>query len=345
MTAALGWSPGAATGVGSMPGTDVRESTRVVLGELPDLPHLPELPGRGAGADMVGRGAGLLIDLHAEVWPSGWRFAAAAGPDERRARAWLAEDLDTLEELAHGWSGPLKLQVAGPWTLAGAIEVRSGDKALSDPGACRDVTASLAEGVGRHVRDVARRLPQARLIVQLDEPALPAVLAGTVPTASGFGRLPAVSDEDLVAGLTTVLAALPEAASTVVHCCAAGVPFDALRRAGVRAVSCDLALLGEGDVDALATALESGTALLAGVVDAARLDGGSPESSVAIDSVNRVRGLWGRIGLPVDSLAEVVVTPTCGLARSTPDGARAALRVAREVSRRLREDPEGELNG
>lgn len=37
-----------ATGIGSMPGTtddDFAEATRLVLGELPDLPHVPELPG------------------------------------------------------------------------------------------------------------------------------------------------------------------------------------------------------------------------------------------------------------------------------------------------------------
>ena len=35
-----------ATGVGSMPGEDFGEAARLVLGEVPDLPHLPEVPGR-----------------------------------------------------------------------------------------------------------------------------------------------------------------------------------------------------------------------------------------------------------------------------------------------------------
>ena len=46
------WPVGSATGIGSMPGTDIAEAQRVVLGELPDLPHLPELPARGPGADL-----------------------------------------------------------------------------------------------------------------------------------------------------------------------------------------------------------------------------------------------------------------------------------------------------
>ncbi len=38
-----------------MPGTDPAETIAVVLGELPDFPHLPELPDRGPGADPTGR--------------------------------------------------------------------------------------------------------------------------------------------------------------------------------------------------------------------------------------------------------------------------------------------------
>ena len=62
------WPAGAATGIGSLPGTDIAEAQRVVLGELPDLPHLPELPARGPGADLIGRTAGLLVELPVELY-------------------------------------------------------------------------------------------------------------------------------------------------------------------------------------------------------------------------------------------------------------------------------------
>ena len=45
--------PGVATGIGSMPGTDPMEAARIVVGELPDFPHLAELPARGPGADIT----------------------------------------------------------------------------------------------------------------------------------------------------------------------------------------------------------------------------------------------------------------------------------------------------
>ncbi|NUU20641.1 MAG: methionine synthase, partial [Streptomycetaceae bacterium] len=188
-----------------MPGTDAREAVRLVVGELPAFPHLPELPDRGVGADLTGRGAGLLVDLFADVQPSGWRFTDRPGRDHRRAAAWLREDLDALEEFTQGYRGPLKVQLAGPWTLAVTIELAHGDKALADPGACRDIAASLAEGLRGHVADLRKRIPGGELVVQFDEPALPAVLAGSVPTASGFGKLRAVDKAVVREALRTVI--------------------------------------------------------------------------------------------------------------------------------------------
>ena len=53
---------------------------RIILDELPDLPHLGELPDRGVGADMIGRTAGLLIALPVDTTPRGWRLAVADRP-------------------------------------------------------------------------------------------------------------------------------------------------------------------------------------------------------------------------------------------------------------------------
>ncbi len=63
------WPPQSATGAGSLPGTDPREAIRLIFDELPDLPHLAELPGRGIGADLIGRTAALLVDLPVERHP------------------------------------------------------------------------------------------------------------------------------------------------------------------------------------------------------------------------------------------------------------------------------------
>ena len=84
------------------------------------------------------------------------------------------------------------MQAAGPWTLAAGLERTRGDRAVVDPGARRDLAQSLAEGLTAHVAAVAARVPGAQVVVQLDEPSVPAVLQGGLPTVSGFGKLPAV---------------------------------------------------------------------------------------------------------------------------------------------------------
>ena len=179
------WGP--ASGVGSLPGTDPAEAMRLVLGELPDFAHLPELPARGPGADLIGRSAALLVDLAFDLTPGGWRLVPRPGIDQRRAREFLERDVDALYDVAGGYEGPLKLQAAGPWTLAAGLERSRGDRAVVDPGARRDLAQSLAEGLAAHVAAVAARVPGATVLLQLDEPSVPAVLQGGLPTVSGFG--------------------------------------------------------------------------------------------------------------------------------------------------------------
>src|SRR5262249_5746375 len=104
------------------------------------------------------------------------------------------------------------------WTLAAALEQpRSLNAALADPGAVADLAASLAEGAAAHVAEVAKRVPGATIVVQVDEPSLPAVIEGSVPTPSGLSRIRAVDEEVLRDRLRAVLTAAP--AYTVVHCC------------------------------------------------------------------------------------------------------------------------------
>lgn len=318
-----------ATGIGSHPGEDARayaEAVRVVLGELAPpagLPYVPELPGRGATATMTGRAVAVATDLAFDLQPAGWRVTGAEGVDQRRARSLLAQDLDQVEEQSQGYVGPFKTQVAGPWTLAATVERPRGDLALADPGLRRELAEALAEGVRRHVADLRRRLPGVdRWVVQVDEPALPAVLAGRVPTASGFGRHRSVEPPEASAALATVLAAVREAgAEPWVHCCAADAPLALLRGAGAAGLALDLALVGAEGHDQLAEAVEAGETVVLGV--AGRGD----------EVVERVSRWLDMLGLePTDGL---VVSPPCGLAGSAPADARQALTDRRSVAGRL----------
>lgn len=318
-----------ASAIGSMPGDDVAEAVNLVLGELPELPHLPELPGRGPHAGMTGRSLAIVAELGFDLQPDGWRLTDSPGIDHRRAQSLLAQDLDVLEELTQGYDGPLKVQVAGPWTLAATVEKPRGDRVLGDHGARRDLAQALAEGVRVHLRDLARRVPGATFLVQVDEPALPAVMAAQIPTASGFGRHRAVDAPRASAALEDVFAAITEAGATpVAHCCAADPPIALLRGAGARIVSVDLLAMRADAWEPLAEALDAGERAMLGVVPSLEADAG--------DVPARVERLLGMIGFSLPEVAEqLVLTPTCGLAGASPRYAREALALVRTSASRL----------
>lgn len=315
-----------ATGVGSLPGEDVNEAVRIVLGELPDLPHLPELPARGAIADMTGRTLAMVGELGFDLQPAGWRLTDASGVDHRRAKSLLGQDLDALEEQTQGFEGELKLQVAGPWTLAATVERPRGDRVLADVGARRDLAQALAEAVGEHVRGVRRRVPGARLIVQVDEPALPAVMGGKISTASGFHRHRSVDAPLASAALEWVFAAVEEAGATpAAHCCAAEAPIALLRGAGARMVGVDVAVASPATLEQLGQALDAGERVFLGV--AAAVADSVPGERSLLDRVGRVLDMLGID--PAEISEQLVLTPACGLAGASPA-------YARELMARLR---------
>jgi methionine synthase II (cobalamin-independent) len=313
------------TGLGSVPGDDVREWMRAVR-ELVDIPFLPELPVRPYG-DMVSRTVGVLTELAADLQPVGWRLTgggdARASLDQRRARALLQEDLDVLEEYCEGYEGPLKVQVTGPWTLAAAVERPRGDKVLADYGARRDLAQALAYGVEQHLADVRKRVPGAEVLLQVDEPGLPAVLAGAVPTASGWSKHRSVDGPGAVELLSLFTAFGP----TVVHCCAARPPIEIFAKSGASGVAVDVSLLNTGGWDQVAGAVEAGTTIYAGVV---ATTGALPKAEQAAEPLVR---RWRELGLDPALLKQVVVTPACGLAAvPTPADARARLKLLRDIA-------------
>ncbi|MCE0485533.1 uroporphyrinogen decarboxylase/cobalamine-independent methonine synthase family protein [Ornithinimicrobium sediminis] len=333
------------SGIGSWPGTDVREAVRVVrdvLGEasaegVTGLPYLPELPARGPGADMVGRATRLLVDLAVDLQPQGWRLVDRPGRDAERTASFWRHDLDELAEAYDGWSGPLKVQVGGPWTLASELWLPLGDRVLSDAGATRDLCASLAEGVAGHVGEVRRLVPGAEVVLQVDEPSLGTVLLGRVRSESGYRVLRAPEAAEAVAALRQVLdgAVSGGAARTVVHYCAAPPPVPVLRDARPDALSLDVTALGARAWESLAVAVEAGTALWAGLVPA----DGDPTAyrGPHDDLVAR----WGEVGLPRRDLADVTVTPACGLAGATPRSARALTEATVRLAGDLAESAAG----
>jgi hypothetical protein len=337
------WPAGAATGVGSLPGADTREAAATVVGELPLLPHLPELPARGVGADLTGRTAALLVDIAVEVVPSGYRVTARPGRDHRRAVDLLRGDVDAFEEACEparpGW---VKVQAAGPWTLAATVELRSGHRVLTDRGAVREFAASLTEGLRAHVAEVGARTG-AQVLVQLDEPALPAVLAGSLPTPSGFGTVRVVPRPDAQDVLRDLVRAL--AVPVVVHCCADRPPLRLLNGVGAAGIGIDATLPAfsgasaePAALDALGEVWDAGTPLLLGLVPA-QDPGSRPELR---DVARGAFELADRLGFDRSRLGALAVpTPTCGLAGATPEWSRRALALSRDLGQAFVDPPEG----
>jgi hypothetical protein len=330
----MGRQPGA-TAVGSWPGTDIEQAVRIAFGELsaPHLPYLPELPGRGPWADMIGRGAAVLVDLPITWESTGWRITARPGPDLRRCRSLLSQDLEVFGDVAQGFTGRVKIQMVGPWTLAAQLWVPSAERAVADPGACQDVIASLTEGIVEHVGTVRRLIPGADLVVQLDEPSLTAVTSGTLRSASGMRQLAAVEGPVVSDGLRTVVDGLRSAGARLValHSCAGQVPLPVLSGVGLDAVNLDIAMMSTGQWEDLAVLVESGTALWPGLVP---VSGTLPS---AVDLVDTLWRPWRALGLDRTRLSSAVVTPSCGLAGLDEASARSVLTRTRQAATELTE--------
>jgi methionine synthase II (cobalamin-independent) len=327
-----------------MPGTDPAEAANVVTGELPELPYLPELPGRGLGSDIIGRTAALLVDLAVEVVPSGYRTVPRPGHEHRHAVDLIRRDIDALEEAVErsGVRPPLvKIQAAGPWTLTAGVEVPRGHRVLTDHGALREFAASLGEGIALHAAEVSRRIG-APVVVQLDEPSLPMVLAGALPTASGYGTVPAVTEPDARDLLATVIEAARAATGqpVIVHCCAPRPPIKLFRDAGADALALDATLLDgiPGALsDQLGEAWDGGMTMLLGLVPSVEPKQPLSLAQAAAPALRVV----DRLGFPRTILAErAIPTPTCGLAGATEEWARRALTLAGELGKAFVEPPE-----
>ena len=313
-----------ATGIGSLPGLDPSRASSLVGDCFPDLPYLVELPERGAGADFVGRSSLYLADLHVDLQPSGWRLVDRAGSDERRARSFLARDLDAFEEALSGYEGSIKTQVSGIWTLAALLNTSRGGSVLADPGATRDITQSLVEGLSQHLSELRKRVPAAtKIYLQIDEPMLPRVAAGEISSISGMSRVRTPSRSELVDNIAAFSGLADE---FVLHCCAPGIDLQVMRDASVGIVSIDYQHF---DIeDTWGNWLEAGAGIWFGVVSG--VDSPLPNASA---TVSDMRQRLASLGFDLSKIAPSIgVTASCGYASASEDYLReSAKRLAEMV--------------
>ncbi|TLM86972.1 hypothetical protein FDW84_05945 [Pseudarthrobacter sp. NamE5] len=313
--------------MGPWPGEDPLEAAKIIRGELgsPHLPFLAELPDRGVGSDALGRTACLLEELAVDVQPYGWRLVDRPGKDFRRAASALATDINVLADVAGAEEKPaadVKVQLMGPLSLAAGLHLHSGERALIDYGARRDLAESLAAGVGHYLTRVAAAVPGARLAVQIDEPDIASVLAGTIPTSSGYRTLRAVPAAEAREAWRVVLDALRSAgaAEVVIAVPEIEAPFEQILAAGADGIAVPLQALTTRQWEQLAGAVEADKRLWIGALDA----GGDTLPKVA-DCIEAVWRPWRQLGLSGTALSAVRVTPSRGLAGRTPAEAKAVL--------------------
>ncbi|VEG48803.1 methionine synthase, vitamin-B12 independent [Mycolicibacterium chitae] len=303
------------------------------------MSHLVELPARGVGADLIGRAGAQLVDIAIDTVPRGYRVVARRGAVARRATSLLGEDMDALEEAwelagLRGSGRPVKVQAPGPITLAAELELGNGHRAITDTGAVRDLAASLAEGVAAHRAELGRRL-DTEVVVQFDEPTLPAALAGRLSGVTSLNPVHPV-DESLAVELLDAVADRV-GAEVMLHCCAADVAWNVVRRSTIGAVAVDITVLEAADLDQLGEFLESGRTVLLGAVPALE-----PARRPSVEQVaGAVAAVTDRLGFPRAVLTERIgVTPACGLAGATPEWARRAVELCQKVADGLASDPD-----
>ena len=326
--------------MGSWPGVSAREAARVVVGELGGgLAHLVELPARGVGADMIGRAGALLVDIAVDTAPRGYRLVSRPGAVSRRAVSMLGEDTDALEEAwevagLRGSGHPVKVQAPGPVTLAAQVELANGHRAITDPGAVRDLASSLAEGVKTHRADLARRL-DSPVIVQLDEPALSAAVTGRLVGVSALSPVAALEESAAIALLDDCAATI--GAELMVHSCASDVAWNVLQRSSITAISVDCTKLDSADYDQIGLFVDAGRTVVMGLVPT--LD--PPRRPAVEELAAAAAAITDRIGFPRSVLAERVgISPVCGLAGATAKWARTAVSLVHQVGEVLAVDPE-----
>lgn len=314
-----------ATGIGSWPGSSPRQAVEVILGEL-TLPYLPELPARGVGADIIGRAGALLVDIAIDTVPRGYRIVNRPGAVMRRAAGLLDEDVDALEEAwekAGGGDRAVKVQGPGPITLAAELELPNGHRAITDPGAVRDLATSLAEGMAVHRAELARRLGTT-VVVQFDEPLLPAALAGRLAGVTSLTPVHPVDEPRAISLLQECVEAV--GGQAMVHSCAAGLPWEALRRSDIPAVSVDVSTLGDRGLDGLGGFIDAGRCVVLGLLPAV-----APEQRPTADDVAAAAAaVTDRLGFSRSVLAaQVGISPVCGLAGASQEWARFATVLSR----------------
>lgn len=162
------------------------------------------------------------------------------------------------------------------------------------------------------------------MVVQLDEPDIASVLAGTIPTASGYRTLRSIPGEEVTGAWRLMIDALRTAgvAETVVSVSEIEAPIQLILAAGADGFALPLKALTTRQWEQIATAVEDGKRFWAGALATDNPGALLSRTAEVVDAIWRP---WRELGLPASSLGAVRVTPSGGLAGYSPSGAKEVL--------------------
>jgi hypothetical protein len=341
----------AATGIGSVPFTDPRETVALILETLPQIPYWPQMVRLGYLEDMTAQAArglpGFYVDeAHRRV---------AVDPDIPREEALarfyeaiLSGDLMPFafaEADARGFfalleavrrngcpGSALKGQLSGPVTFAGVVKDAAGKPILFD----RELTQAVCAGLGRKLAWQAEQFRQVGKdpVLFLDEPYL---------TGFGSAYLP-ISREEVIDILTQAMEAARGAVSGSltlgIHCCG-NTDWALLLSAPLDILSFDS--YGYFDslrlyAPALAAFLDRGGWLAWGLVPTGEeFQQETPDHlwSRFQTQVSRLAADLNR--RPRDILSQALLTPACGTGYLSPEAARRVFTSLTALSVRAQE--------
>jgi hypothetical protein len=169
------------------------------------------------------------------------------------------------------------------------------------------------------------------LVVQIDEPDIASVMAGTIPTASGYRTLRSISGEEVTGAWKLVIDALKSAGvvETVVSIPEIEAPIERVLAAGADGVAVPLKALTSRQWEQLAEAVEDGKRVWAGALATSDPRAQLPRTAEVVESIWKP---WRQLGLPASGLAGLRVTPSTGLADFTPSTAKDVLKKLTQVA-------------
>ncbi|HVN51982.1 MAG TPA: hypothetical protein VMT43_11140 [Acidimicrobiales bacterium] len=321
---------GLATSIGSLPHYDPSDAVDFVLRHQHGLPAAPSLPARSRAEGMIAQaacgvpGVRLLADGSIDV------DLDALDPEAPLSDPGFTSDgfvgLRAFLNAVADRRGPIKASLTGPVTFGVALHAAGVPADL----AFRVSGAAVAQRAEALVQHITARVPQAQLVVFVDEPSLTGAMHPEFP----IRPLDAV---DLVSG---TLAALERLSITGLHCCG---PADwrLLMQAGAQILSLPLDAGIESSAGALAGFLDRGGWVAWGAVPT---DG--PIGTTVERLWRQLSGVWCELVTsggcdPVRLRTQAMITPACGLYRHGVPQAEQVLTFTNRLAERLHDQAIG----